>query len=103
MPREKKLEYESKQFAQGGYFMLPFINIESDKLFKELIQSLIGMGNQQCSLIGIIVVPIGNNLDSNISLSRSWRTYNHRQTYKMGRMIIIFQQEKILESVSENE
>mmetsp|Transcript_14427 Transcript_14427/g.20113 ORF Transcript_14427/g.20113 Transcript_14427/m.20113 type:complete len:227 (-) Transcript_14427:914-1594(-) len=55
---------------------VPWLNVQSHNLFKKLIESLVGVGDNQNTLVGEVVIPVGNNLHGYIGFSSSRWTHN---------------------------
>jgi hypothetical protein len=49
--------------------------------FTHLIQGLVGVGDQQCPLVGVVMVEIRDDLNGHIRLSCAWRSHNQRQSW----------------------
>lgn len=62
---------------------MTFVNVQLHDFFKKLIQSLIRMSYQQSSLLGPIMVNIGNYLNSNVRFTRTRRSDNLRITLRI--------------------
>jgi hypothetical protein len=64
---------------------MSFVNVQSHDFLKQLVQRLIGVGDNQSTLRREVVVDVGYDLHGHISFTRTGRTNNQGQAWLHSR------------------
>ena len=67
------------------------VNVEDRDLFKELVQGLVGVGDEKDALVGVVSVKRGNNLHGHVGFARPGRPHNNRKALGASRSNRLFE------------
>ena len=60
---------------------MPLVHVQSHDLLEELVQSLVGVGDDEGPLLGEAVVDVGDDLHGHVGLARAWRAHDHGEAW----------------------
>ena len=65
-------------FSVAQSKQVSLVDVECHDFLKELIEGLIGVGDDEGSLLWVVVIEVGDDLHGNVRLSSARGTHNHR-------------------------